>query len=460
MGRPAALGAFLADLDASFACDANWDRNCAVLVDNADAALAMFVGEFTEALAMRRDNRLADPPLTVIAASREELVRRALPAGGKPVPVQDAGLADYQRRLPDHKVANRGWYALRLPSLTEIETRNLVAGRGRIINVHGRPTNELLAPVIFQFTGGHPEATNVIVAELTGSADPADLETVLTKAAGELPAARARRWRAAAGRGLAGRVADRRVQRRCHPEPGDLLGSPGPGRRVPPGQRPGPEAACSPGRWPPAATCSPVSCGASRRRASLRSPGRSSCCPCCGGFLLRRLASSPDNWTKIFSWLKVASAQGGHPDAELYYALALAEIDLVARRLAARLSPQLTEDGAIGWLACWHAVTAAPRPVPAADSRAIPQLVSWADPNDEPTASVAALVAARWLLANSLRAGDLRALRREIAASLDTVARFAGVMGAMPSARKREGTAGRRKARRILSNGRTHTTRR
>ena len=420
-------GAFLADLDASFAGHANWDRNCAVLVDNADAGAGLtFVGEFTEALAMRRDNRLADPPLTVIAASREELVRRALPAGGKPVPVQDAGLADYQRRLPDHKVANRGWYALRLPSLTEIETRNLVAGRGRIINVHGQATNELLAPVIFQFTGGHPEATNVIVAELTGSADPADLETVLTKAAGSIPVAQP----AAGGpppvedwlvgsltAGFSGDAIQNLVTFSAARDQADAyrLDS-GLDRKS--GLLTGSLATRSDlfarELWGEPAAGEPAEPGAVVMLPVLRR------------LLLRRLASSPDNWTKIFSWLKVASAQGGHPDAELYYALALAEIDLVARRLAARLSPQLTEDGAIGWLACWHAVTAAPRPVPAADSRAIPQLVSWADPNDEPTASVAALVAARWLLANSLRAGDLRALRREIAASLDTVARFAG----------------------------------
>lgn len=416
-------GAFLADLDASFAGHANWDRNCAVLVDNADTGAGLtFVGEFSEALAMRRENRLADPPLTVIAASREELVRRALPTGGKPVPVRDAGLADYQRRLPDDKVAKRGWYALRLPSLTEIETRNLVAGRGRITNIHGQATGELLAPVIFQFTGGHPEATHVIVAELTGSADPADLETVLTKAADSIPVAQP-----AAGEPLP--VEDWLVRSLTAGFSGDAiqdLVTCSTARDQADANRLDLESGLLTGSQPTRNDLFARELWGESAAGEPAEPRAVVMLPVLRRLLLRRLASSPDDWDEVFSWLKAASAQAGHPDAELYYALALAEIDLVAQRLAARLSPQLTEDGAIGWLARWHAVTAAPRPGPAAGSRAIPQLVSWADPNDEPTASVAALVAARWLLANSLRAGDLRALRREIAASLDTVARFAG----------------------------------
>lgn len=416
-------GAFLADLDASFAGHDEWDRNCAVLIDNADAGAGLtFIGELNEALAMRRENGLADPPLTVIAASREELVRRALPLGGKPVPVRDAGLADYQRRLSDDKAAKRGWYALLLPNLTEIETRNLVASRGRITNVHGQATDELLAPVIFQFTGGHPEATRVIVAELTGSADPADLATVLPKVAESAPVTQpadggqpsVEEWLASSlTAGLSEDAIDNLVKcaaawdqadaSRLDLESGLLTGT---------------RAALSDlfarELWGEPTAGDPAEPGAVVMLPVLRR------------LLLRRLAASPDDWDEAFTWLKAASARAGHPDAELYYALALGEVDLAAQRLAALLSPQMTEDAAIDWLARWHAVTAAPRPGSAAGIRAIPQLVSWADPADEPPASVAALVAARWLLANSLRARDLRALRREIAASLDTVARFAG----------------------------------
>lgn len=418
-------GAFLADLDASFASHDNWDRNCAVLIDNADAGAGLtFVGELIEALAMRRENGLADPPLTVVAASREELVRRALPLGGKPVPVRDAGLADYQRRLSDDKAAKRGWYALLLPNLTEIETRNMVANRGRITNAHGQATNELLAPVIFQFTGGHPEATRVIVAELTGSTDPADLGTVLPKIAESAPVAQpteggapsVEEWLASSlMAGLSEESIDNLVKcaaardqadaSRLDLESGLLTGT-----RAALGDLFAREL------WGEPAAGDPAENGAVVMLPVLRR------------LLLRRLAASPDDWDETFGWLKTASPRAGHPDAELYYALALSEVDLVTRRLADCLSPKMTEDAAIDWLARWHAVTAAPRHGAASTAgiRAIPQLVSWADPAGEPLASVAALVAARWLLANSLRAGDLRALRREIAASLDTVARFAG----------------------------------
>lgn len=416
-------GAFLADLDASFADHGNWDRNCAVLIDNADAGAGLtFVGELNEALAMRRENQLPDPPLTVIATSREELVRRALPLGGRPVPVRDAGLADYQRQLSDEKAAKRGWYALLLPNLTEIETRNLVANRGRITNVYGDANDELLAPVIFQFTGGHPEATRVIVAELTGSADPADLATVLSKAAESAPEAQPadggapsveERMASSLTAGLdedaignlmkCAAARDQADANRLDLESGLLTGT---------------RAALSDlfarELWGEPATGDPAEPGAVVMLPVLRR------------LLLRRLAASPDDWHEAFTRLKAASARPGSPDADLYYALALGEVDLVAKRLAARLSPQMSEGAAIDWLARWHTVTAAPRRGTAAGIRAIPQLVSWADPADEPPASVAALVAARWLLANSLRASDLRALRREIAASLDTVARFAG----------------------------------
>jgi len=416
-------GAFLADLDASFAGHDDWDRNCAVLIDNADAGAGpTFVSELNEALAMRRENGLADPPLTVIAASREELVRRALPLGGKPVPVRDASLADYQRRLSDDKAAKRGWYALLLPNLTEIETRNLVANRGRITNVRGQATDELLAPVIFQFTGGHPEATRVIVAELTGSADPADLATVLAKIAESAPVAQTanggppsvEEWLASSlTAGLSEDAIDNLLKcaaardqadaNRLDLESGLLTGT---------------RAAVS-DLFARELWGEPTAGDPAEPRAAVM-------LPVLRRLLLRRLAASPDDWQQVFTWLKIVSARAGHPVADLYYALALGEVTLVAQRLAAWLSPQMTEDAAIEWLARWYAVTAAPRSGPAAGIRVIPQLVSWADPADEPPASVAALVAARWLLANSLRAGDLRALRREIAASLDTVARFAG----------------------------------
>lgn len=414
-------GAFLADLEANFAEHERWDRNCAVLVDNADSdAGQTFLDGLNRALAMRREQGRPDPPLTVIAASRETLVGRALPLGGKPVPVRDASLADYQGRLPDDKAVKSGWYVLLLPSLTEIEIRNLVAGQGRITNSLGQANDELLAPVIFQFTGGHPEATRLIVSELTGSPDPSDLSTVLAKRGdGERSGSVEERLFASLTEGLSGDDVDnlRTLAAAWDRADANRLDLEGSGLLA--GTRSSRNHLFARDLWGEPAAGDPAGAGTVVMLPVLRR------------LLLRRLAVRRSDWDQVFGWLKTAN--DGLQDSQLYYALALGEVELVATGLAEGLSTGMREKDAISWLDRWNAIASAPRSGPSeprpgsSEGRSeIPGLVRWADPQDQVLAATASLVAARWLLFNSLRSGDWTSLRQEIAASLDAIAPFAG----------------------------------
>lgn len=418
-------GAFLADLDAGFTGHPDWDRNCAVLLDNADRpAGRQFLRELNEALQMRRERHLPDPPLTMIAASRNVLVSRSLPRGRRPVPLRDACLADYRRRR-DAADVERGWYPVVLPSLSEIETRNLVAAAGTITDATMEIPGELLSPVIFQFTEGHPEATAVLIGELGGSPDPADLATVLPKVSRSESEADGRhdehrqpstveeRLIQSLTAGLSATTIANLAKCAAARDQGDanLLDTES---GLLSGTRGARNDVFAAELW---IEGPPGDLGAPRPTVML---------PVLRRLLLRRLAAHPADWSEIFGWLYGACIQVGDPDGELYYALAVADIELVAKRLAARLSPKMTEEAAIDWLSRWDAITTAPSAVADAGSAALPWLVSWSDAKDQPTESVASLVAARWLLANSLQARDQRALYQEIAGYLDALKSFAG----------------------------------
>jgi hypothetical protein len=435
-------GAFLADLDARFARHRDWDRNCAVLLDNADVpAGRRFLRELNEALQMRREHHLPDPPLTMIAASRDVLVSRSLPRGRRPVPLAGASIADYRRRRDAGEVVP-GWYPVVLPSLSEIETRNLVAAAGTITDATGRATGELLSPVIFQFTAGHPEATAVLIGELDGSPDAANLATVLPKRArseaagpqrghGQPPTAQERltphepltpqepltphepptveEWLIRSlTAGLSASTIANLVTCAAARDQGDanLLDAES---RLLGGTRAARNDVFATELW---IEGPPGEAGAPRLTVML---------PVLRRLLLRRLAARPDDWSEVFGWLHGACIQAGDLDGELYYALALADIELVAKRLTARLSSKMSEEAAIDWLSRWEVITAAPSAVADAGSAALPGLVSWADSKDQPTESVASLVAARWLFTNSLWARDQRALQQDIAGSLDAL---------------------------------------
>ena len=138
--------------------------------------------------------------------------------------------------------------------------------------------------------------------------------------------------------------------------------------------------------------------------------------------LLRRLAGSPEDWSTTFEWLKSASVTARAVSGELYYTLALGEVEPVARWLPARL----TELGAVAWLSLLHAVTTAPRAAGPSDAAEVTKLTTWASPRDMPTTAIGGLVAALWLLSNSLSAHERPDLCTEAATSLDDIASYAG----------------------------------
>ena len=413
-------GAFLADLDASFAGHTDWDRNCTVLLDNADApAGRLFLTELSEAQNMRREEHRRDAPLTVFAASRGAWLDRVLPLAAAPCrcemrmsPTTGSGGTPERPSL-----AGTRYY---FPDLTEIETRNLVAALGQVTNAAGQATDELLSPVIFQFAEGHPEATRVIIGSLRGAEDPADLATVLARPASQAMAKTGgqpptvEQWLL---RSLTGGLAEGTIKdlMKCaaarHQKDANRLETES---RLLTGPRSARNSMFARELW------------YARMAGGPGTTGIPALLPVLRRLLLRRLAARPADWSAVNEWLMSASAQAGDPDGEMYYALALGQVDLVTIRMSARVSSAMSEDAAITWLAQWQAVTAAPRADESEGSEAVPRLVRWADQSGQLTESVGALVAARWLLANSLRAGDLRELRAEIAASLDAVAPSTG----------------------------------
>lgn len=394
--------AFLADLHADFADHPDWDLNCAVLLDNADGPEG-FLDELSQARETRRAAHHSDAPLTMIATSRGVLPDHVLARGAEAVPLRDAGIADYQQRCAAGEV-ERGWYPVLLPDLTEPETRNLVAAKGVV-------TDSRVTPVLYEFTGGHPGATYTIIEALRDSPDPADLASVLATApdasrSGQL-AVGERLVRALANGLSEGALKDLTkcaaardmTDANMLPANSDLLTGP----------RTAQDDIFARELW----VGGPTDGSGARTNVML---------PVLRQLLLQRLAARPADWRAVHNWLKGASNEAG----PWYYALALGEVEEVTRQLSARLLPQMTEDDAIDWLEQLDVLTAAPRAGSDEGSAGIPELVSWADARDLPIAAVGALVAARWLLANSLSAHHRPGLYAEVAASLDAVAPFAG----------------------------------
>lgn len=385
--------AFLADLHASYEDHPHWDLNCMVLLDNADAPAGLqFLDELTQTREARRAARPRDKPdpLTVVATSRGVLPSRVLAADAETARMAEASYISYTRMCDDRKV-EVGWYPVRLPDLTEPQTGNLVAALGlRAV------TEERLAPVLYQFTAGHPGSTYQLLAALKGASDLADLTTVLgppVTPEGEEPSTAERLLRS-----LTGGVSDRALRdlmtcaaARDQDDASRLAEHSGLMKAIRGAQR----DVFADELWVTAGDDRVVMLPVLRR------------------LLLRRLAADHTRWRETFEWL--AEAAGG--EAEQYYKLATGMVEHVARRLSARLATA----GAVEWLSEIHAITEAPG-VPCSHD----VLVSWAGQEDMPVAAVGSLVAALWLLANSLSAHGRHELYTEASACLEDVARFAG----------------------------------
>lgn len=406
--------AFLADLHANFSRATGWNLNCGVLLDNADSPAGLqFLEELGRARAARRaaHPRGEPDPLTVIATSRGAIPERVLAAGRTATPLRDASYADYEQLVSTGQ-ADRGWYPVLLPDLTEAEVGNMVAS----LDLRG-VTDERVSPVLFRFTGGHPGAVHWIVGALTSSPDPANLASVL--GAQEPRALRdvrltngarlLRHLTSGLGQGAIRDLTTCAAAR--HLDDASALAVNG---ELLTGSRAAQREIFAPELWVKDETGLTVMLPVLRR------------------LLLQRLAGSPEDWSIAFEWLKRASVKAGAMSGELYYALALSEVESVTRRLAERLA----ELGAIDWLLLLHAVTAAPRrpasPAAAPDTTApceptaVTELTTWADPRDMPAAAIGDLVAALWLLSNSLSAHDRHDLYTEAAASLEDIAPYAG----------------------------------
>lgn len=401
--------AFLADLHANFSHASGWNLNCAVLLDNADSPAGLqFLDELGRARANRRAARPRDEPdpLTVIATSRGAIPERVLAAGETVTPLRDASYADYDQLVGTGQT-ERGWYPLLLPDLTEAEVGNLVAS----LELRG-VTDERISPVLYRFTGGHPGAVHQFVGALTSSPDPANLASVL--GAPEPRVLKAERLTNGARllRQLTSGLSQGALK--------DLM-------------------TCAPARHIDDASAlaldSDLLTGSATAQREIFAPelwvkdaaGSTVMLPVLRRLLLLRLAASPEDWSATFDWLKSASVTDGAESGELYYALALGEVEPVARLLPARLA----ERGAVAWLSLLNAVTTAPRAGPAAaagpsDPAEVTKLTTWAGPRDMPTAAIGRLVAALWLLSNSLSAHDRPDLCTEAATSLEDIAPYAG----------------------------------
>jgi hypothetical protein len=423
--------AFLADLRDSFhdrrAVD--WTFNCLVLLDNADTpAGRAFLTELVDARAKRAHEE--PDPLTVIATSRGALAKRVRGHAAM-TELAQAGYDDYLRC--GQTGGERAWYPIVLPPLKWSDTRDMVDA----LELPGdRPA---ATTAVHAFTGGHPGATWALLAAMADHpAAPGD--------SGTHPGARP---------GPPGLLAVLR-----QPEAGRLCDDP---ETV--------EAALLNGLLvgAPKAIEDLTTCAAARDKEAAERMAVAADCdlmehllreepaifttelwsaesaggplvlqPLLRRLLLRRLADrppgAPASWARVHQWLggtRSGTGAGAGADTgtgtgvedevvRLYHALALGEVERVARALAERL----TATDAGEWLRMLMQVTAAPDRLdrgqePRDQVRA---LTAWVDPREHPIAPVARLVAYAWLGADPLSAPHWRWLLRQMAIELDQIA--------------------------------------
>ena len=417
--------AFLADLRESFdnrrAVD--WTFNCVVLLDNADTpAGRAFLTELVDARAKRAHE--APDPLTVIATSRGALAKRVRGAAAM-AELADAGYDDYLRRVQTG--GERPWYVVTLPPLTWSDTRDMV-------DALELPGNRAVATTaVHAFTGGHPGATSALLVAMADH--PADATTTTPPAPPTLLAV--------LRQPEAGRLCD-------DPETvgtailNDLLIN-------------APKAledltTCAAARDKVAAERMAVAADCDLMEHLLREEpaifstelwtadgaegGPAVLQPLLRRLLLRRLAErapdAPASWVKVHEWLGGKHSRTGTEGGaaarneqasevvRLYHALAVGEVERVARALAGRLAATDGRD----WLRLLALITAAPNRLDR--SRApwdqVQALTAWVDRREHPVAPVARLVAYSWLGADPLSAPHWRWLLQQMAIELNQIA--------------------------------------
>ena len=443
--------AFLADLRESFhdrrAVD--WTFNCLVLLDNADTpAGRAFLTELADARAKRAQDE--PDPLTVIATSRGALAKRVRGAAAMAA-LADAGYDAYLQRV--QAGGDRSWYPVVLPPLSWGDTRDMA-------DTLELPGDRAVATTaVHAFTGGHPGATSALLAAMAdyrpapalppppaapaASAEPVllavlrqpqadprsddpeavgtailnDLIASAPKALEDLTTCAAARDKVAAERMAVAPDCDL-MEHLLREEP----------------------AIFSSELWSAGGAGAGGAGGAGGGPAVLQ--------PLLRRLLLRRLAERAPHetasWANVHEWL---GGKRGRPGAggagaggagaggaagtaarneevseivRLYHALAVGEVEHVARVLAGRLDA--TEAGQ--WLRLLALVTAAPNQLDHAQEprQQVRTLTAWVDRRERPVAPVARLVAYSWLGADPLSAPHWRWLLRQMAIELDQLA--------------------------------------
>lgn len=377
--------AFLADLREGFGGKHAEKRtsNCAVLLDNIDGKLGK---DFLDGLvAARRLHAAHAPdapdPLSVIGTARGELPgRRTVPSAS----LGNASHADFESQVADG--ADDGCYRIDLEDLKQEQVTHMVAGLDVSV-AHSRS----LGRAVHRFTGGHPGSTRRLLDAVVETGGEVSQLARLLEAQPEH---------------LGGQTVQEHIL-------GELLVD------VPDGKYPG--------AWEALTTCSAARDMDQALQMLVRSPfftERSTensgvfkswfwrddrtMQPVLRRLLLRRLAARDrevgNNWYYVHSWLRDQYQKSTDDDGvgELYHALALGEVEQVARRMVDQLSAGETKK----WYARLRSITAAPNRL-THDRPPIEEFAAlnkWSSPAESAVAATGRLIAALWIAGDPLTA--------------------------------------------------------
>lgn len=397
--------AFLADLRYGFR---KWSTtrtlNCVILLDNVDSPAGL---AFLEGLMRARRQHDAhtedDPdPLTVVATSRGALSARVTPVGETIPLTEHASYADY--RVSNKGKLAQGCYPVQLRYLTEDEVGNMVAALRLQFGSNRRTTT-----AIHRLTQGHAGATRMILdAIFRHATDPVDLRNILDspEPGGDLeddPATVEQRILNMFLQGLPEKVIGDLVT--CSAardlEQGLILSAHSELLRASHGET---TLVFAPELWP-------------------STTGNAAMPPILRRLLLRKLAvrdSDQATWFEVHDWLRHSRMEVGDETGSLYHALALGQVEHVAKRLA-ELLPQR---GVTNWLTMLKAISAAPN---ALEHRVSPldqvsQLTNWAQPNEIPIAPLARLMTALWIDSDPLGDNHRKSMYLSISADYVNIA--------------------------------------
>lgn len=395
--------AFLADLDDAFGrrSAVNWTFNCLALLDNADAPAGR---EFLTELVEARRERTGDP-LTVVATSRGTLAEQVVPRGER---ITSLALASYRHYADRTGERSRWWYPVALPDLAVTDVSAMVSR----LELPALTRRSRVTSAVYRYTGGHPIAVRILLDAMAES-EETDLAALLEAPDPEIK------------EGNPPPLADRllrRLLRRLPAEATEDLVTCSAARDRELALRLGAESGLLRQNWGPEAEI--FSAAFWRERPFAPKPVLH---PVVRRLLQRRLAArlagEPASWRVVHSWLRANALAADDEVGALYHALALGEVEHVARRLAA----DVEGTDAHSWLGLLEAVTTAPNALDPAGKSVdmIGELTKWAEPRDLPAAPTARLTAAMWIDADPLSDRHQSALHQEIRADLHQVAPFA-----------------------------------